>query len=474
MSAHKLVRLRNSINNKPQLMALDEFEQVLAYLDSSIEKGREVVAPAPKMEDESEMHNSRYTIYEDDKAAIFSIEGPMTYKPVSMFGMDCGGFSYQQFKQDFKFVAESGVKTIGLMIDSGGGEAHQLFASMEYARKIADKHGIKIVSMVDGMAASAAYGAAAISDEIIMTEDSSVGSIGVVVRLMNDSKALAKEGYERTFVTAGREKVPYDAEGNFKESFIQDIQKKIDVMYEDFVGHVAKYRNISTEQVRSTEARTFLSSEAIALGLADKSMTLESFYEYFAGLAEQRAGGNMLPKTLNLFNLNKKEDTSEMMKLEELQAAVSELQAALGAKEEMLAGYVGQMAQKDEQLSVLAAQLQEKESLIAAALAKAEEAQAVSEATKKEMKLKDRTAQLAVAMPADAAGTMAASLEALDDTAFAGVLAGFTAQAAALQASDLFKQLSTSVEEVEEQQEATASVDVAAKATRDAMKARGM
>lgn len=467
MSAHKLVRLRNSINNKPQLMAPIEFEQVLAYLDSSIEAGREVTKPEPKMEDESEMHNSRYTIYEDDKAAIFSIEGPTTYKPITMFGMDCGGFSYQQFKQDFKFIADSGVKTVAFQLSSGGGEAHQLFASLEYVRKIADKNDIKIVSYVDGMAASAAYAIAAISDEILMSSDSEVGSVGVVVRLINDSEAYKKEGYERVFVSSGASKVPYDAEGNFKESFIQDIQKKIDVMYEDFVGHVAKYRNIPAEQVRSTEARTFLASEAIALGLADKSMTLEEFYAYFAGLAEQRAGGNMLPKTLNLFNLKKQEDTSEMMKLEEMQAAMSELQATLGAKEEMLADYVGQVSQ-------LSTQLQEKETLLAAALAEAEKAQAASEATKKEMKLKDRAAQLAATMPADAAATMAASLEALDDTAFAGVLAGFAAQAAALQASDMFTQMSTPAEEVvEEQQEAAASVD-AAKATREAMKARGL
>lgn len=467
MSAHKLVRLRNSVNNKPQLMALDEFEQVLAYLDSSIESGREVKTPEPKMEDETEFHNSRYTIYEDDKAAIFSIEGPTTYKPITMFGMDCGGFSYQQFKQDFKFVAESGVKTVALLLDSGGGEAHQLFASANYVRKLADKHGIKITSFVDGMAASAAYGLAAISDEIVMTSDSEVGSIGVVVRLMNDSKALEKEGYQRIFVTAGADKVPFDAEGNFKESFIQDIQKKIDVMYEDFVEHVAKYRKLSTEQVRSTEARTFLAKEAIALGLADRTMTLDEFYVYFAGLAEQRAGGNMLPK--KLFNFNKQEDTSEMMKLEEMQAAMSELQATLGMKEEMLAGL-------GEQIAQLSSQLSEKEELLAAAVAKAQEAEAATEAAKKEMKLKDRTTALAETMPVEKAQELAASLEALDEQAFASVLAGFSAQAQALQASDLFKQVSAPALEVEheEQQEAVVAPVAAAEATRAAMKARGL
>src|SRR5690606_1270112 len=189
-------------------MSLSDFENVIEYLDKS--DGREIKKPEAKMEEDLE-HNSRYTIYRDDAAAIFTIEGPMTYRPVTFFGMDCGGFSYQQFKEDFKYVVEQGVKTVALMIDSGGGEAHQLFPTMRSIRKLANANGVKIVAYVDGVAFSAAYGTAAIADEIILSEGSEVGSIGVVVRLMNDSKHLEQEGYERIFITAGKEKVPFKA-----------------------------------------------------------------------------------------------------------------------------------------------------------------------------------------------------------------------------------------------------------------------
>jgi ClpP class serine protease len=285
---------------------------------------------------------------------------------------------------------------------------------------------------------------------------------------MNDSKKMEMEGYERTFITSGSEKVPFAADGSFRKEFLEDIQYKVDKLYENFTSYVAEHRGMTVEAVKATEAKTYLAQDAVDIGLADKVMTIEEFYGYIAEQSQQRETPAMKNK---LFKFTKKEDTSEMMKLEEMQAAMSELQAALGAKEEMLAGYV-------EQMAAMSSQLQEKEEMIAAAVAKAQEAEAASEAAKKEMKLKDRTAALAATMPTEAAATMAASLEALDEQAFASVLAGFSAQAQALQASDLFTQMSTSVDSEQVQQEAAASVDAASAsavaATREAMKARGI
>lgn len=462
--AHSLIRIKQKLCNTPHLINEQSFESIMNYLSERNELGR--ISDTPKMEDDGPdgFLEGEYLYNEDTATAILYIDGPLTNKSTGFEAL-CGGTSYESLKEDFAEVVELGAKTVVFMVDSGGGEASGMMDAGRYMRKLADDNDVRIFSYVDGgMAASAAYGLIAISDEIIAQVDSELGSIGVLVRLMNDSKKLEMEGYERTFVTAGNEKVPFAADGSFRKEFLEDIQYKVDKLYENFTTYVAEYRGISVEAVKNTQAKTFLAQDAVDIGLADAVMTIEEFYSYIAEQSQKRETLDMKNK---LFKFTKQEDASEMMKLEEMQAAMSELQATLGAKEEMLADYVGQVAQ-------LSTQLQEKETLLAAAVAKAEEAQAASEATKKEMKLKDRTAQLAATMPADAAATMAASLEALDDTAFAGVLAGFAAQAAALQASDLFTQMSTPVEEVaEEQQEAAASVD-AAKATREAMKARGL
>ena len=422
---HSLLRLKSRIDNKPHLMELKEFEQVLAYLDASV-NGRDVKSPEPKME-ESETHNSRYTIYEDDKAALFSIEGPMTKKPVTVFGMDCGGFSYEQFKEDFRTVVASGVKTVGFMLDSGGGEADSLFDTANYIRELADENGIKIISYVDSLAASACYGIAAISDEIIMSGSSTVGSIGVVLRLINDSEALKKEGYERIYVTAGADKVPFDAEGKFKDSFLTDIQEKIDVMYGEFTEHVAKYRNISVEQVKATEARTYLSTQALELGLADASMTLEEFYSYFADQAENRVEGKMLPNKLFNFNMkNQNEETLEMSQL-------AELQSQLSAAQEQLV----ELSSLKDTHAALQAAFAEKETALAAALEQVKQMEAVKE----QMKAQARKDKLSAVMAADKVEAVEASLATLSDEAFETVLAGFAQQKQALEASDLMQEL---------------------------------
>lgn len=436
---HSLLRLKNKIDNKPHLMELHEFEQVISYLDASI-GGRDVKTPEPRME-ESSTHNSRYTIYEDDKAALFSIEGPMTKKPITMFGMDCGGFSYEQFKEDFRTVTASGVKTVGLMLDSGGGEADSLFDTANYVRKLANENGIKIISYVDSMAASACYGIAAISDEIVMSSSATVGSIGVVVRLVNDSEALKKEGYERVYVTAGRDKVPFDADGKFKDSFLADIKEKIDVMYGEFTEHVAKYRNISVEQVKATEARTYLSTQALELGLADETMTLEQFYSYFANQAEDRVEGKMLPKKLlNSFNMTKNEETLEMTQLADMQGELTKAQSQLEALTAELSTAqlaVAELASTKEAMATLQAAFTEKETALAAALEQVKQMEAVKE----QMKAQARTDKLSAVMAADKVEAVQASLATLSDEAFETVLAGFAQQKQALEASDLMQEL---------------------------------
>lgn len=460
--AHSLIRIKQKLCNTPHLINEQSFDSIIGYLSE-----RNDLGDIPKMEDDGPdgFLEGEYLYNEDTATAILYIDGPLTNKSTGFEAL-CGGTSYESLKEDFAEAVELGAKTIVFMTDSGGGEASGMMDAGRYMRKLADDNGVRIFSYVDGgMAASAAYGLIAISDEIIGQVDSEFGSVGVLVRLMNDSKKLEQEGYERTFVTAGKSKVPFAADGSFRKEFLEDIQYKVDKLYENFTSYVAEHRGMTVEAVKATEAKTFLAQDAVDIGLADAVMTIEEFYGYIAEQSQQREIPAMKTK---LFKFTKQEDASEMMKLEEMQAAMSELQATLGAKEEMLAGFADQVAQ-------LSTQLQEKESLMAAAVAKAEEAQAASEATKKEMKLKDRTAQLAVAMPATKAEALAASLEALDEQAFVSVLEGFKGQAAALQASDLFTQMSASAEEVvEEQQEATASVDKATKATREAMKARGL
>lgn len=435
---HALFRLREKTLNTPQLMSVQGFDAIAKYLDDRCSKDFKLQSD----EDGGFGQVERYSFNPDLGVATLSIDGPLSYRPITMMGFDCGGTSYTQLKEDFTYLVESGAKTIALMIDSPGGEAHGLFPTAQYMRDLADANGVKILAFADGMSASAGYGLTSIADEIIVSPGSEVGSIGVVVRLMNDSKALEKEGYERSFVYAGSSKVPYAEDGSFRPDFINDIQSKVDSLYVEFIEFVATQRNLSTDSVKSTEARTFLPKEAMALGLIDAEMTVESFYNYLADTAQKPQENGMLKN--KLFNMKTNtEETLDMSQLTELQAQLAQYE-----------GQVAELTSVKEAHTTLLAAFTEKETLLSAALqevAQMKEAVASAEAAAVAVKMDARKSKLATVMSADKLEGVAASLSSLDDSAFETVLSGFAAQKQALEASDMFAELGDQGAQVEDQ-----------------------
>lgn len=424
MSGHQLLRLKEKICNTPHLMHPASFEIVIQYLN---ERNNEDFKLDTAVEDDRES-NSRYSFNKDIGVAVLNIDGPLSYKPVTMMGFDCGGASYQQIKEDFTYLVDSGAKTIAFSVSSGGGEAFQMMPTANYMRKLATENDVRIITYVDGLSASAAYGLSVIADELIMAPSSEVGSVGVLVRLLNDSKALEKEGYERTFISAGDDKIPFDADGSFRKEFLEDIQGKVDTLYEEFTGFVAEHRNLSVEAVKSTQARTFLPKEAIELGLADRVMTLEEFYTHLADTAQKQEGGMLKTKLFAQFN--KTEETLEMTQLAELQEQLQGAQLS-----------VSDLTSKFEAASLL---LAEKETLLSAALqevAQMKEAVASAEAAAVAVKMDARKSKLAAVMSADKVDAVSTSLASLDDSAFETVLSGFAAQKQALEASDMFTEI---------------------------------
>ncbi len=465
--AHKITRLKAKLLNTPHLIDEQSFNAILSYINDRNTTG---ILAERDDDDEDKYERSRFLYNDESRTAILYIEGPLTAKSTGM-EMLCGGTSYEGLKEDFADAVELGAKTVVLMTDSGGGEAATMMDTANYLRKMADDNSVKIISYVDGgMAASAAYGLICVSDEIVAQSDSDIGSIGVLVRLMNDSKHLEQEGYERTFITAGSEKVPFSEDGSFRKEFLEDIQYKVDKLYESFTSHVATHRGMSVEAVKATEARTYLADDAMRIGLVDKVMSLDDFYEYLAEYAS--AQRQLIGEKQTMFKFKKEAQAAAEAKTQI--AEMADVQMAIeAAVAELQASHIAEMGAIKEQLEAMQAAIQEKESLLAKAqdtIAQMEQQHAVSA---KEMKLKERTNALAECMDADAAKVNALALEALDDDAFAVVLSGYQAQRKALEGSDLFKRVS----EVGEENQPTAHqavVDTATEATLALMRARGM
>lgn len=275
MPKHSLLRLASKIYNVPHLITPQAFSVVLDYLDSRNNGAAMMVQQDTEdATDDATMENG---------IAVISVEGSLSYKPVMTM---CGeaGTSYQSLQAKVDDAIESGCTTIVFDMSSGGGEASHVFQAAESIREACDEANVKLIAYADVMACSAAYALSVIADEVIVNPSSCVGSIGCVVALMDTSKAMEQAGLKRIFVTSGDSKVPFAADGSFKQEFLDDIQKDVNQLNDEFAAFVSKYSGLEVETIKSFQAKTFNAQEALEAGLANKIMTNKEFAQYVAAL----------------------------------------------------------------------------------------------------------------------------------------------------------------------------------------------
>ena len=418
--AHSLVRIKEKLINTPHLIEQSSFYSIMDYVNKRIE-GSVDVTPESRSD-----YDGGPAYVKDTATGVMYVSGPLTYRTSGWEAL-CGGTSYEMLKDQMEYFVEQGAKTVVMMVDSGGGEAHGMMDSANYIRKLANDNDIKIIAYVDGMSASAAYGISCIADEIVMSEDSMVGSIGVLIQLMNNSKMLEKAGIERTFITAGKDKVPFADDGSFTKEFKDRLQEQVDTLYESFTSHVAEHRGIDIKVVKDTEANVFMSTSALELGLADSVMTVEEFYDYVAEAAEANNKEGTMKGALKFMN---REDKTEMAKLEELQSLLSAEQANLATANASLTAAL-------EQVTSLTSQLEGFKQAQADAL------QAAADAA-----LEKRKASLAEVVPEAELDTYLTNMSALDEASFTFMIGTLAAAKDARAAS--FKAVGEDGAELEE------------------------
>lgn len=278
---NKILRFTSELLSRPQLITPEGFEVVKDYLEAR--NAGNLDKPLLWYDNEDDTSANKPKANYDVKAGVgvLNVHGSLTARPVNTL---CGevGTSYQAILDQTDEMLAAGIKTIVMHVSSGGGEAYSCFSSIDQFRAMVDEAGATVYGYADGLAASAAYAWFCACDEGYAHADSETGSIGVVCSLVDDSKYLEKEGFKRIYVHAGESKVPYAEDGSIRKEFIADLQYKIDALYENFVGHVAKYTGLSDKIIKGTEAKTFLSKDALKIGLIDGIKTEQEFQSYVA------------------------------------------------------------------------------------------------------------------------------------------------------------------------------------------------
>jgi ClpP class serine protease len=272
MKAHALTRLLGSLYNKPHLIRPESFDVVLDYL---VNRNTGAIQLSTEKYDQAPVghHNNRL--------GVLMVDGSLTYKPVMTA---CGevGTSYQDLVTQVEEMADAGVKTIVMEVNSGGGEASHCFEAAADIRALADENGIKLIGYADTLACSAAYALLSVCDEVVANPSATVGSIGCVVALMDTSKAMEQAGLKRVFITSGDNKVPFAADGSFKQEFLDEIQADVDRLNVEFATHVSQYTGLDVETIMGLEAKVFSAAEAYELGLVNAVMTTKQFAAHVA------------------------------------------------------------------------------------------------------------------------------------------------------------------------------------------------
>ena len=414
--------LARQVFNTPQLVLADDLQAIAQFLVSranGVEMDSEYVnvkddtpkfelSANPTEEDIIKYERAINGISEDGTTGHLDVTGTLVAKHDDFNA--CMGFtSYEKLYSQFEKQVSMGIEKLVLNVDSGGGSAFSCFEMATQVKDLAVANNIPIYAYVDGLSASAAYAWSSIADEIVARPDSEIGSVGVVVQLVNNSKMLENKGITRKFITYGENKVPFDDSGEFTSKFIQSIQEKVNKTGIQFNKFIARNRNMQVEDVIATQAEVFDAEDALKVGFIDKIMTKSEFYE------------NYLPSKSNMksmYFLQSEENMTKNVELnaDELQELKTQLATATETKEQLTTSLAELQAEYDitkEQLEVMKVELAEvkeaKENL------EAEKVKAELDA-----RVAQRTAKLELALGKDneQVATLLASTQTLSDEQF--------------------------------------------------------
>ena len=172
-----------------------------------------------------------------------------------------------------KLFSDKKCPAVALIINSPGGSPTQSSLISERIISKSKEKKKKVIAFVEDVAASGGYWLACAADEIIIDQNSIVGSIGVVSPGFGFVRLINKIGVERRVYTSGKSKSfldPFKAEKKEDIRRLKIIQEQI---HENFISYVKTRRSLKLKKNKENEIFSglfWVGQKAIDLGLADE------------------------------------------------------------------------------------------------------------------------------------------------------------------------------------------------------------
>jgi len=202
-----------------------------------------------------------------EKIVIIPITGPLSISENDAGILEPRTATTENILDNIKKArSDSSVKAIIFEINSPGGT---VVASKEIADAVKNLKKPNI-ALIREVGASGAYWVASASDKIVASPMSITGSIGVIGSYLEFSKLFEKYGITYQRLTSGELK---DVGSPYKELTEKEkdyLQKKLDIIHENFIDEVSENRNMDKEKVKQiADGSFYLGVEAKDLGLVD-------------------------------------------------------------------------------------------------------------------------------------------------------------------------------------------------------------
>lgn len=279
--------------------------------------------------------------------AIVEVSGGLVHKPKHCSSLS----SYQELRAlHIGLANDPNVSTVATVFDTPGGMAYQCFETARAIREAMDATDTKWVGYVDGAygAKSAGYALLSTCHEVICNPEAEVGGIGVVVEMVNTLPKKKAEGSEVVIVTYGDKKRPFSEDGTFTEEYKSKVSEKVNVLGRKFDTHVATFRSLPEEDIKSLQADSFPASKSLELGLIDRVMERSEFMSYIN----------------QLINTKETEKLSDE-KLEAAEAKLTDYKVQLASTAEALEALSSQNAVLTEKLEASLREREDEKAIIA-------------------------------------------------------------------------------------------------------------
>lgn len=278
------------VTQSPLLISTDAEQLFLQTMNDlsaneSFAKAMDISAQASLAHDEDDF-------WDDDWARPYNVQNGILVIPISGVLLNRFTFQFGRWATGYQYIERAfnrgqedpEVNGIALAIDSPGGE---VAGNFELVDKMYAMRGNKpVIAYATDHAYSAAYSIASVADEVVLSRSGGVGSVGVVTAHVEFSEALKEMGVKVTFIFAGKHKVEGNPYEKLPEGAKARIQAKIDRIYGEFTGLVARNRDMDEQAVRDTEALTFDASDALDVNFADRVGAMEEELVIFSQEAE--------------------------------------------------------------------------------------------------------------------------------------------------------------------------------------------